>query len=337
MSADGREQITPIAETDARTRRHEPIPLDGETIGRMMAPAAEGRRVAAAEPLAGGYINTNYRVRLEGLDEPLVLRVYTRDPAACRKEQEVHALVHGRVPVPEVLFADPDAEQPYLITRWVEGVKLEDLLARASEEDADAAGVEAGRVLAGISSYQFPQTGFFGPGLEVTQPLGEGLSWFAPYLEELLFRGPAGERLGQETARRVWELIVGSADLLEAVPQTCSLVHADYRAWNLLMRLVQGAWKVAGVLDWEFAFCGPPMLDIGGMLRHSDSLPTAFEPAFARGFAERGGLLPREWKRTAKLLDLVNLCQFLSMPNDNDWRVETGRYRVHATLKWWKG
>ena len=101
------------------------------------------------------------------------------------------------------------------------------------------------------------------------------------------------------------------------------------------MRQRDGKLRVAAVLDWEFAFSGPPLLDIGGMLRHSESLPPDFEPDFIRGFSENGGQLPPEWKKTVRLLDLINLCQFLSMPDKSDWRVAVGRDCVRSTLERW--
>ena len=42
-------------------------------------------------PLSGGLANTNYKVTLSGANEPVVLRVYTRDPDACERERALYA------------------------------------------------------------------------------------------------------------------------------------------------------------------------------------------------------------------------------------------------------
>ena len=46
------------------------------------------------------------------------------------------------------------------------------------------------------------------------------------------------------------------------------LVHGDFGAANILVRQVQGAWQVAAVIDWEFAFAGTPLFDLGHFLRY---------------------------------------------------------------------
>src|SRR5262249_5192665 len=58
-----------------------------------MIDAAIGRRVLArVEPLGGGLRNSSYVVRVEGLADAFVLRVYEHDRALCQKELDLHAL-----------------------------------------------------------------------------------------------------------------------------------------------------------------------------------------------------------------------------------------------------
>src|SRR5207302_5971459 len=104
------------------------------------------------------------------------------------------------------------------------------------------------------------------PALMVAQPFEEGFEWFGIHLEQNLLGGKPCARLGLQTAELLFASAMAHRHLLDSVQQRRSLVHADYRLWNLLMRNEGGFWTVAGVLDWEFAFSGWPLVDVGGML-----------------------------------------------------------------------
>ena len=83
-----------------------------------------GRRVISAEPLAGGYRNSNFKLVLDGPTDSLVLRIYEHDPALCQKELDILRLIAGSVPVPEVVEAAPrglDDFPPYLLSRLHRG------------------------------------------------------------------------------------------------------------------------------------------------------------------------------------------------------------------------
>ena len=48
-----------------------------------------GRSIVEVEPLAGGIMNWNYRIRLSGSAERFVLRLYDRMPESCAKEVRI--------------------------------------------------------------------------------------------------------------------------------------------------------------------------------------------------------------------------------------------------------
>ncbi|MEO1268015.1 MAG: phosphotransferase, partial [Myxococcota bacterium] len=89
--------------------------------------------------------------------------------------------------------------------------------------------------------------------------------------------------------------------------------HSDFKVSNLMVKREGGVWSLSAVVDWEFAFAGPPLLDVGMMLRDEERLPPGFAAGFIDGFSSAGGVLPPRWRRAAELLDLVNLCGFLAM------------------------
>jgi hypothetical protein len=76
----------------------------------------------------------------------------------------------------------------------------------------------------------------------------------------------------------------------------------------------EGRWQVSGVIDWEFAFSGPPLVDLGHMLRYEKRGRPLAEPHFSEGFRAGGGTLPEDWRALARAVDLMALCEILTRP-----------------------
>jgi hypothetical protein len=79
----------------------------------------------------------------------------------------------------------------------------------------------------------------------------------------------------------------------------------------VLARTLEGAPRVEAVLDWEFAFSGPPLADVGNMLRRQERMPAVFVDSFSAGFHAGGGALPPGWRSIAAALDAMALLDFL--------------------------
>jgi len=121
-------------------------------------------------------------------------------------------------------------------------------------------------------------------------------------------------RLDEGQRRRLRGFIWDWAKQLGALGEEQSLVHSDYGSPNILLNQMNGRWKVAAVLDWEFAFAGSPLYDVGHILRYDRRTPPLMEPHFAAGFREGGGALPENWRDLARVLDLTALCDVLTRP-----------------------
>jgi aminoglycoside phosphotransferase (APT) family kinase protein len=314
--------------------------LDLAAVSRMIASAFAPRKSAhavSAQLLSGGLANTNYRVRVAGMRETFVLRLYTRDPMTCRTEVALNALVRERVPVPAISYADTEGElmgTPYALVEWVEGTPLTELLATGGGQEIERAGESAGAVLARIAAFTFPAAGFFGPELTIAEPLPIGPGAFVALLDDWLAPGPAHDQLGDEMTARLLGFIHAQAPLLEATQDAHTLVHGDYKASNLLVRARDESWEVAAVLDWEFAFSGPPLFDLAIMLRH-ERADSPFTRGVARGYTASGGTLPPDWWRIIRLLDLLNLVQFLCLPGERPILVRDVTRLIAATMDGW--
>ena len=106
------------------------------------------------------------------------------------------------------------------------------------------------------------------------------------------------------------------------------LSHSDYKPWNMLVR--DG--HIAAVLDWEFAFAGSPLNDIGNFLRYSAQQQPTYESGFVNGYRAAGGKLPDDWKRLSRMVDLISLCDFLTRADDDSTIVKDVRPLVQRTL-----
>jgi aminoglycoside phosphotransferase (APT) family kinase protein len=136
---------------------------------------------------------------------------------------------------------------------------------------------------------------------------------FLSRLKNLQLRMPADLR------KRVAALVWSAASELAILDRQSCLVHGDFGKRNLLVRNDGRRWSVAGVLDWEFAISGAPLADLGHFLRYERSSRPLAEPHFSNGYLHRGGQLPEEWRRLARLVDLTGLCESLThqhLPDD---------------------
>jgi fructokinase len=277
--------------------------------------ALPGCSLGTVQLLDGGLSNTNFKVSFDSGNEPIVLRVYDRDPAACRKEVDVLRLVHQTVPVPEVVHAEPegiDGLAPFSLLRYVEGITVRQLKATGDTRAFQEASYSVGRTLAAIGQYTFPKPGWLGPGPEVGGVLIEGSDSFQTFIDACLGSPNLQRRVDRRLIDELHGFVWSWATQLAHLGDECALVHCDFNSPNLLVRRVTGKWEVAAVLDWEFAISGSPLNDIGNFLRYERSLRPLREPHFSRGFQEGGGELPEGWRRLSRIIDLTSLCEILT-------------------------
>jgi fructokinase len=281
-----------------------------------------GDPVTAAVPLSGGYSNENLLVTT-GRGR-YVLRRYPRRPAAdaartCAVEAALASRLAGAgVPVPEMIAADPAgsaAGEPLLLARHVPGATLRATIGPDGTDRAAAAQVAAaaGRALAAIGAVTFARGGFFtGPGLTPSDAdLPGGLPEF---VESCLRAGSAASALSPGEMDGLRALAAAAGPVARRVATARQLVHGDYNGKNLLVLARDGRWSVSAVLDWEFAFSGSPLTDIGNMLRFREDYPPGFDGGFTAGYTGAGGRLPPDWREISEALDLYALADFLTRP-----------------------
>ncbi|MFD7643421.1 phosphotransferase family protein [Kitasatospora sp. NPDC059795] len=309
-----------------------PIELDVGTRAWLHGEALPGERVRCAERLLGG-CNNELILLLTEADGRYVLRRFRPGGESgvrrntCEVEAALLRRLHGRLPLPELVAADPDGAAtgcPSLLYRYIRGVPLTEALADASGPAAADLGRAVGAALALVSGWELPRPGRFEEASLVPQP-PDGRSDLQAFVEHCLAvaerrpppAGGAAPRLGASDARTLRRLAERAAPLCARAAADHRLVHNDFNPKNLLVGPGRdGRWEVAAVLDWELAFSGPPLMDVGNMLRFEDDYPPDYSRAFLDGFRDGGGPLPDDWRRTSRALDLFALADILTDPPD---------------------
>ena len=291
----------------------QPVPRPTLTALRTAAASLLGTGVEVVEPLSGGARRDTYRV-VDDHGARFVLRL-DREAASLEKEMAVTLLVDDRVPVAPIVGADLAGELvgvPLTVSVYAEGLALDAALAGAGDDEAAALGEAVGRVLGAVGASTFDGPGPLGPTL---RPQPFDLPWpdlLVAMGDRVLGEPAARSAVGGTVADGYRALLREAAPALEAVADEARLVHSDFNGKNLVLgRDADGAPEVSAVLDWEFAFSGPSLADVGNMLRRQERMPVAFVDRFVGSFAEHGGGLPAGWRSIAAALDSLALLDFL--------------------------
>jgi fructosamine-3-kinase len=322
--------------------------LDRREVERRIGPTQ-----ASLELLSGGRANVNVRV---GADR--VLRIYRRDRDARAREQWLLQRGWQSFVTPTIQDAgdgrrnDADGKRNGADGRRNDADgKRNDADGRRNDADDDFLvldyiahgpllataehGTVVGRALAEIHRTRFGASGLLAPRpgvrdtepettLDVSAPFGDVADAFRKHARAELARA---RWLDDGLRSAVNDLLLANADVLRREAASPVLLHGDFKASNL-------HWTSDSqllVLDWEFAYAGPALMDIGQLLRWSP--PSPFVDAFANGYAAHGGVLPPNWKRLAEIFDLVNLAGLAANADDRSARARDITRRLAATTQ----
>ncbi|HEU0031865.1 MAG TPA: aminoglycoside phosphotransferase family protein [Kofleriaceae bacterium] len=258
--------------------------------------ALAGLPIRRVEPVHGGFTNTLHRVTVE-TGELLVVKHFAGGGQAYRDELRILRALGGLLPVPEIVRSD-DAKH-VIVYRWIEGTTLDEC---RRCESADAFGSLAGplgRLLAWLGR---------------VAPLDRDAHWTAGPLvaraRVLLSDSRARHRMGDPLAQALLHAYDALGDRL-AFGMPC-LSHGDLGGRNILVQHAGGErWRIGGIIDWEIAGTGSPLVDIGSLFRYAPRFEPAFVRAFAAGYREADGELPDDWYLLARLLDAVRMIDIL--------------------------
>ncbi|WP_406064384.1 phosphotransferase [Streptomyces sp. NBC_01077] len=314
--------------------------LDAPTRAWLTERALPGLSLSDVRLLPGGFTN-DMRLVTTRQGERYVLRRYLSSGTRMRRnncavESAVLERAAPTVPVVDVVASDPYGSatgRPALVYRFAEGIPLSRALAEhPSAAGAAELGAAVGGVLARIAAVRLPRPGPFHDPTLVPAEDGDGAADLPDFVERCLATGGAGHALtpaetDAQTPAEAHALTPAEADALRALAARTAhrvadvsghsrLVHCDFNPKNVLVSRAGGRWDVVAVLDWEQAFSGSPLYDIGNMLRFSPLYPPAFVDGFVSGYRNAGGALPDDWRELSRILDLFTLADILTAPPD---------------------
>jgi aminoglycoside phosphotransferase (APT) family kinase protein len=304
------------APEEARWVRAEPRrTLPAGLLERVVHTAFPHSRVLDVQPLADGWRNANFRVRLDSAPRLIVLRIYEHDASICQKEVDLIGLLAASVPVPEVIHAEPRGWQdvpPFALMRHMDGISFRELKRTGDAAAIAQAARSVGETLASIGRTTFQKAGWLAPGPSVAAPLLDAADPLPRFVDLCLASANLRARMQVALRDQVHGLVWSWVPEIGSLGDEARLVHGDFGKRNVLVRRVGATWSVSAVLDWEFAVSGCPLADLGHFLRYERASRPVAEPHFSEGYRSAGGTLPGNWRQLARLLDLTALCESLT-------------------------
>ena len=308
-------------------RSYKEITLDIETVSNLLRTFIREEEISELESVSGGLNNSNIKV-ITNLGNKYVLRLFSNNDGRAELEGAVlKELQETEVPVPHVLYEDYSLSQydhPFILLSWMEGIQL-------SQSDHFPA-ESVGKILAEIHRITFDSAGMLDGKLGVKEPITINAASFMNFMNEMLIEGYAPSHIGEKEAKRIYNFAAEHASLLDDIGQQNSLVHSDFNPLNLL---VDNNSEVTAVLDWEYAFSGTPLIDIGNLVRYEDVKTSDRIGSLIHSYQEYGGTLPSQWLKKAKLLDLTALCDLLNRPECGEVRLKDLKELIERTIRQW--
>ncbi len=252
--------------------------IDRQSILDRIGPCDE-----PIQPLSGGLANAVYRIGTER-----ILRIYQRDKTSLAKESALLMHPWRSLRTPTVLDQGAD----FLVLEHVPHGRL---------ENCEAHGRRVGEALAEIHDRRLASHGLFNANLSVAEPFPDFVQSMAAYMSSL-----ARDRSDQSLFDRMTESLLAAKPSLDPCAQSPVRLHGDFKPSNL-------HWTPDGqllVLDWEFTYSGPALMDVAQLARWG--MPAPFKSAFESAYRNNGGRLEADWQRHAEILDLVNLAGLLA-------------------------
>lgn len=244
------------------------------------------------QPLPGGFSGETFVVESAG--ERQVVRLYgqrgaRRRSAAVEIDAAVLRLVQGLLPVPTVLEVRPpslDGKRPAVLrTSFLPGVRLDTCLSLLDEGMRATVGRHLGVTLAHLSQIPMQRAGRFVDSHLRIEPWEAAAADLPTWLAHQR-SSSALAAWPEDLYQRLREVACAAQSLLAEGSRVC-LVHSDFNPKNLLIDPATGA--LTGLLDWEFAHAGAPLVDLGNLLRFDRA--AAFVEGVVEGYLESAGPL----------------------------------------------
>lgn len=312
-------------------RMHAITNINIEIANKLIRSLDSKKEVESFEMLIGGRSSTNYKIRIKGLSQIFVLRIYPKADNSCHKEFTIHNTVKDYIPVPEIYYVNDDKtviDKPYAIVQFLDGIRLDKYMTENAGLDERLA-EEIGEKLGYLHQTEFDKEGYLDENLNIFGDLPPILSWY-----EYFLNNRAGERLGSRLKTKVFECLEDNQSLLVQMTQKFVFSHGDFRPSNLMVKDS----KLIGILDWEKSFSAPIYYDIGQFIRYMEQLRNSSGNSFIKGYNRNSRIpVPDKWRKMAKLTDLANILWVLNIKEDKTSIFSDMKRLIQGTIKSGKG
>ena len=263
------------------------------------------------QPLEGGFSGETFLA--PGAD-PLVVRIYRRDPERAPIDAALLRLVRGLIPVPEVLeLRSAVGSQPaILVTPYLPSVSLEDVLDDPPDDlDWEELGLNVGWMLGELSHIPFVRHGAFTDAdLSVdTEQLPSDLADWARRARDT-GRISTWPEADWAALRDLVELAGDELDRAGPFDDRAVLVHSDFNPKNI--RLDKDTLDIVGLVDWEFAHAGSIHTDFGNFTRFERD--ERLVDSFLEGFVDAAPGHIRDPFTHGRAIDLWALIDLAARP-----------------------
>lgn len=304
------------------------IEIDKHIANKLITAYKPEYLVEEIERFTGGKSTSNYKLKIEGLNLQLVLKIYPENNRVCEKEFSIFNKVRGYVPVPRIYYVNTEniiIDKNYCIMEYLEGTTLEDYIESGNRVSYKLA-EEIGEKLALIHQTEYDMEGLLDNKLNLTEGLPPILSWY-----EYFLNGKAGKRLEISTIDKIKEFIKHNNKLLLQMINKSVLSHGDFRPANLMIKDD----KLIAILDWEFSLSAPCYFDIGQFLRVEEYVSKETKSSFIKGYNSIAKYpVTEEWDKLAKLMDLANLLCLLDSEEDKPNLHSSMKRLINDSLKY---
>lgn len=300
-----------------------PVVLNLEIVQAMLEQWNDTYKIENLELLYGGLRNTNYKVKLAGRKEPIILRLYSNDLITFKKEIAILQHIHNEVPVPVPLFTNFQEQQPYAFISYIPDQTLDDVWDNLSKEELLAIFIDLGKILAKVHSFRFPVAGYLDENLRLIKQIKNLGQVYLDDIYSLLLHPKTLSKSQLNFVNPLIKILQNNEELLTTLSLTNRLVHNDFNPKNIRVSQRENKWKVSGIIDWELSFSGSPLIDIGNFLRFEDEMPPQTKDYLIAGYLSGGGNLPSQWRKISLILDLVVMGEWLAKKADKSESFQT--------------
>lgn len=287
---------------------------------------------------SSGLSNTNYIVTLNN-NKKVVLRIHSNDLANnSLKEFNLSKLLIDIFEVPKVLYYQPanSSDFSYSIIEFMDGENLSKI---NKSQNLSALYFEIGEMLAKLRAIKFPAPGLLASNLEIIGIHTKHTSYHpvTNFVLDCLDNKNFLLRVDARLISSLKELIQKNDQLLFATDEDPHLVHGDFKIENIIARQsADGVYHLSGILDWENARSDSSYGDIATLFRGDYTKESSTKLAFHKGFTKNGANIIHDWDKASKLIDLVNLCDFLCGNEDRPALYETMLENLKNTVDYCK-